>query len=290
MRKFRTAETDAGLRADVFIANQYPRFSRSSLESLFEGRVIVNDVAIKPSYKIKPGVTVSVDDELLHKQPDKIEIPIIHEDENVIVMNKPPGVLTHSKGALNTEATVASFIKPKVSKDLEGNRAGIVHRLDRQTSGVIIAAKNSDTLSYLQRQFSNRKVKKEDIAIVKGELETPAALIDAPITRNPKKPQTFMVSNNGKPAQTEYEVIDRFKRDGGTYLLIKLRPITGRTHQLRVHLAYIKRPILGDHVYGNSDGRLFLHARSLEITVPGGHRQIFTAELPPEFTEFKNGR
>jgi 23S rRNA pseudouridine1911/1915/1917 synthase len=289
MRKFTTVEADSGLRADVFLAGQYPQFSRSSLEALFDGKVMINGDTIKPSFKVKPGLTVSVDDRLLLKQPPIIELPVIYEDDNVIVINKPAGVLTHAKGALNTEATVASFIQPKLSKAMEGNRAGIVHRLDRQTSGVIIAAKTAEALIYLQKQFSNRKAKKEYIAIAEGELEPPAAIIDAPIARNPKKPQTFMVSPSGRPAQTEYGVLRLFQRGGKNFSLLQLIPHTGRTHQLRIHLAYINHPIVGDHVYGQTDGRMFLHAQSLEITLPGGRRQIFTAQLPPEFKDFESG-
>src|SRR5262249_28394801 len=147
-------------------------------------------------------------DRPLFKKPPKISLPIIYEDNDVIVIDKPAGILTHAKGALNTEATVASFIESKLAEDLpKNNRAGIVHRLDRATSGVIITAKHDKALKWLQKQFSTRKTKKLYLAIAEGELEPAEAIIDAPIARNPRKPQTFYVSPIGKPAQTEYKLL-----------------------------------------------------------------------------------
>jgi 23S rRNA pseudouridine1911/1915/1917 synthase len=212
--------------------------------------------------------------------PD-IDLPILYEDADCIVMNKPVGVLTHSKGAFNPEATVATFLQSHV-KDLQGERAGIVHRLDRATSGVIIGAKTSEALAWLQKQFSQRRVKKTYIAIIEGELDENHAIIDMPIERNPKKPQTFRVGANGKSAITEYKVLESNDR----YSMIELSPQTGRTHQLRVHLNHLGHPILGDEFYGGKPSkRLFLHALQLEITVPSHERKVFTATLPPEFKE-----
>src|SRR5690348_16982508 len=154
MKEFVVKAKDAGVRADVFIASKYPNFSRSSLEALFDKDMIsVSSHPIKASYKVKAKETVLVDDSYIHQQPAKIELPIIYEDEDVIVIDKQAGVLTHSKGALKLEGSVASFIAPRV-KGIEGNRAGIVHRLDRGNSGVIICAKNQLALTQLQRQFS----------------------------------------------------------------------------------------------------------------------------------------
>jgi RluA family pseudouridine synthase len=165
---------------------------------------------------------------------------------------------------------------------MEGERAGIVHRLDRATSGVIICAKTPEALSFLQKQFSQRKAKKRYVAVVQGHMLEEHAVIDMPIERNPKKPQTFRVGVNGKAAITEYQVDQASEH----YSLLELQPQTGRTHQLRVHLNQLGHPILGDELYGGKPAeRLFLHAYSLEITVPSGERLTFTAPVPDKFQE-----
>ena len=282
MRHFEVAAGQVGQRADKFLAGQYPEFTRSSLGALFErGFVMINDKPAKPSQTIKVSDSVKVDETLLKSKPPKIDLPILYEDEDVLVIDKPAGILTHSKGALNSEATVASFIEPKL-QGLSGNRAGIVHRLDRPTSGVIITAKTSHALAWLQKQFSARKTKKTYLAVVEGKLEPKQAIIDAPIARNPKKPQTFYVNSGGKPAVTEYKVIKELE----TSTLTELKPLTGRTHQLRVHIAYINHPIVGDGVYGHPAEHLLLHAKSLELTLPNHQRLVFEAPLPAYFKEY----
>jgi len=287
MKEFEVSTDDIGMRADIFVAAKYPEFTRSSLEGLFEnGQVLIDDKPAKPSHKIKLGQTVTVDEELIRRQPEDIELPIIYEDDDVAVIDKPAGILTHSKGALNHEPTVASFIKSKLKDEaLSGNRAGIVHRLDRPTSGVIIIGKFSESVRHLQKQFSQRKVKKHYLAIIEGVPKEPEAIIDAPILRNPRKPQTFIVDNAGKPATTYYKVIKSFKNGQKDYSLIDLMPQTGRTHQLRVHMAYIGHPIVGDSIYGRGDGRLMLHAKSLELTLPNKERRIFESKIPENIKE-----
>lgn len=280
-----------GSRADVFIASQYPQFSRSSLDGLFDNELVsINKKPVRGSYRVKEKDLFKVDDAVLFQEPAGIALPIIYEDNDVLVIDKPAGVLTHSKGALNTEASVASFIGPKLAKDTpKSNRAGIVHRLDRATSGVIITAKNEKARKWLQKQFSTRKTKKAYIAIAEGELEPKKAIIDAPIARNPRKPQTFYVSPAGKPAQTEYEVVKVLNKLSISYSIVELKPLTGRTHQLRVHLAYINHPIVGDSLYGHKGEHLYLHAERLELTLPGGDRKIFEAKRPAYFEEFIKG-
>ena len=238
-----------------------------------------------------PKKLLGEDDEVTVHVPEATdystqELPVIYEDNDVIVINKPSGVLTHSKGAVNEEFTVADFVRGKMSEPEDTNRPGIVHRLDRATSGVIIAAKHPAAKHHLQKQFQDRKAKKEYIAVTRGAPKHPVAAIDLPIERNPKEPSKFRVGSNGKSAHTEYEVLahnDRFS-------VISLKPTTGRTHQLRVHLEYLGTPIAGDEVYGGGNqlssgpiGRLALHARSLEITLPGGRRQTFVADPPADF-------
>jgi 23S rRNA pseudouridine1911/1915/1917 synthase len=286
--EFTVDAADKGSRLDIYVAGKYPGFTRASLETLFDnGMVQANGKTLKAGYKLKAGDKVQVDDSLLSAVPPKIKLPVLYEDDDVIVINKPAGILSHSKGALDTEATVASFIKDKLTDEsLTGNRAGIVHRLDRATSGVIIAAKNSKALSKLQKQFSSRKVKKTYVAVVDGVPEQAEAIIDIPIERNPVRPQTFKAGSGGKPSQTHYRIIKTLVKNGSNYSLLELKPLTGRTHQLRVHLAYIGHPIVGDRVYGREADHMLLHAKSLEITLPGGARRTFEVPEPEVFKEF----
>jgi RluA family pseudouridine synthase len=162
---------------------------------------------------------------------------------------------------------------------MTGDRAGIVHRLDRATSGVMICAKHPAALKLLQKQFENRTAKKTYLAVVSGIVTPDEAIINLPIERNPKAPATFRVGASGKDAQTRYEVV----KFGIGKTLLELHPATGRTHQLRVHLAHISHPILGDPLYGKSDARLYLHSRQLSLTLPNGTKKTFTSPAPTSF-------
>lgn len=269
-------------RLDQYVVRKQPGLSRSFAARLIQdGDVLVNgEPQLKAGYKVRPSdrITVGFDETKAVVFPE-IELPIIYEDDDCVVINKPVGLLTHSKGAFNPEATVSTWLRARMQAP-KSERAGIVHRLDRATSGVMICAKTPDALSRLQKQFSQRKTKKTYIAIVTGVPKEARALIDMPIERNPKQPQTFRVGSNGKSAQTEYKVL----KTNGRLSLLELKPVTGRTHQLRVHLKYLEHPILGDALYGGQPAqRLFLHALSLEITLPSGERKTFQAPLPPEF-------
>lgn len=269
-------------RLDVFVCNMYPEVSRAHLQRLInDGRITVNGEAQKPGYRLQKSEAVKADfDPAELDVIEDIDLPVIYEDENVLVVNKPEGVISHSRGKYWNEPSVASFVRQKTKQ--EGERAGIVHRLDRATSGVMICAKNSDTLKHLQRQFSDRSVKKTYSAVVKGRLKEAEAIIDIPIERNPKKPQTFRAGIQGKSAKTRYKGL----KANDTYSLVELLPETGRTHQLRVHLAHLGFPIVGDELYGGEDAdRLLLHAHTLEITIPNGQRKVFTAKIPPIFEE-----
>jgi 23S rRNA pseudouridine1911/1915/1917 synthase len=288
MQEFKVIKASVGVRADVFVAEKFPKYTRAALKALFDrSEVAINKIPAKPGYKLRLGDNISVITELLNAQPGPIELPVIYEDDDVVVINKQAGVLTHSKGALNTEATVASFISSKITdKGLIGNRAGIVHRLDRHTSGVIICAKNAAAQSWMQKQFSQRKTKKTYLAVVEGVPEPDEAIIDVPIERSPSKPQTFRAGQGGKPAQTKYKVIKTTIKGGKSYSLLELKPVTGRTHQIRVHFKYIGHPVVGDRVYGHDGRAMLLHAKSLEITLPDKSRQTFMAPTPAEFKEF----
>ena len=290
------------LRLDQYVAERLPLLSRAFAAKLInDGLVTMNGkVNTKPGTKLRGGEVIVIDyDENKLAAIPEIELPIAYEDDDCVVVVKPAGLLTHSKGVFNPEATVATWLRsrlniPDMGQNLDeagadlkatahNQRVGIVHRLDRATSGIMICAKNTDALSWLQKQFWQRKVKKTYVAIVKGTFKQPHALIDMAIERNPKMPQKFRVGVNGKTAQTEYKVISTTEK----YSFVELKPATGRTHQLRVHLHHIGHPIVGDTLYdGETAPRLFLHAKELEITLPNRERQTFSAAVPPEFQEF----
>lgn len=270
------------VRADVAAGEMLPSLSRSYIHRLFEsGRITVNGELSKPGYRLRVGDELKTDfKESELDQIPVIDMPILYEDDDVLVVDKPAGVISHSRGKFWDEPSVASFIRQKIAEKT-GERAGIVHRLDRATSGVMICAKNATALAYLQKQFSERTVKKSYIAVCHGVFKEKHAVIDAPIARNMKKPTTFMVSKTGKPAQTEYEIL----KESPERSMVRFTPQTGRTHQLRVHSQFIGHPIIGDSFYGTDEDapRLLLHAEKLEIKLPGDKRQSFVSKLPEEF-------
>ncbi|TAH33177.1 RluA family pseudouridine synthase [Candidatus Saccharibacteria bacterium] len=286
-------ELSRGERLDQRVVSLLPTLSRSFATRLIdEGKVTVNGVvATKGGLKLRLADEVVVDyDPASFTIPD-IELPILYEDNDCVVIVKPVGLLTHSKGAFNPEPSVATWLHGRIKdevlldqdKNSLNNRAGIVHRLDRATSGVMICAKTPKALAHLQKQFAQRKTKKTYAAVVAGELKEPEAVIDMPIGRNPKAPATFRVDVQGKASVTHYRTV----ASNGKHSLLELKPTTGRTHQLRVHLNHLGHPIVGDHMYGGEPAdRLFLHAEELEITIPkNSERKVFRAPIPLEFQE-----
>jgi 23S rRNA pseudouridine1911/1915/1917 synthase len=277
------ASTDK-VRLDIELTSRYPEFTRSTIQKYIKaGFVQVNGEVIE-----KTKFDVTEHDDISVVPPAKTdfsaqELPIIYIDDNVIVVNKPAGVLTHSKGALNDEFTVADFFRRYTTNALDTTRPGIVHRLDRDTSGIIIGARNDETALLLKKQFADRTTKKSYIAVLDGAPKLPEAMVDLPIGRNPSSPSMFRVDPSGKEALTKYETLDSNEKQ----TLVSLNPKTGRTHQLRVHMAYINTPISGDRVYGSvkTAPRLMLHASSLEITIPVSIRKVFEAPAPEEFTK-----
>lgn len=277
-----TNDTYANQRADVVATVVLPKLSRAYVQLLFKkGRVKVNGQASKPSYRLRRSDVLTIDfDEAELEQIPEIELPVLYEDKDVVVVNKPAGVISHSRGKHWSEPSVASFMRQKTA--LAGERSGIVHRLDRATSGVMICAKHSEALSFLQRQFSQRKVVKTYVAVVQGHCEPKEAVIDVPVERNPKFPATFRASANGKPATTHYKVT----ASGPRRDQLELTPATGRSHQLRVHLQHVGHPIVGDTLYGGQpSARLMLHAYKLTIMLPSRVRKTFTAAVPPIVTQ-----
>ena len=274
-------------RLDIHLSTTFdPSISRS----LWQKYIKAGYVSVNQRVVTAPKFEVDETDEIAVKLPEQeqasAELPILYEDDDVMVVNKPSGLLTHAKGGLSPEPTVAEIIRPKTSFASDTDRPGIVHRLDRDTSGVLIIAKHPEAAAHLQRQFAQRTTKKTYLAVTDGVPKLTAAKIDLPIGRNPAAPSTFRVDPNGKPAQTTYRVLAATDNQA----LIELKPTTGRTHQLRVHLAYLNTPILGDRVYGKPNAsRLMLHAHKLEITLPSGERKTFEAAVPKEFKDIFPG-
>jgi 23S rRNA pseudouridine1911/1915/1917 synthase len=279
MYSIRITEELVGKRTDKLLAEQLPQFPRAALQKLFDKELVwLNDKITKPGIKVRAHDKLKADLTPLDIKIDEIELPIIYQDDNVIVIDKPPGVISHARGRYFDEPSVASFVRQITHQT--GDRAGIVHRLDRATSGVMICAKNQEALSFMQKQFSARKVKKTYMAVIQGKMPSLKGVIDMPIDRNPAKPQTFHVSELGKPAKTYFNTVKTNEK----YSLLELQPETGRTHQIRVHLAELKHPIVGDTLYGGMlFKRLLLHAASLEITLPNKERTVFTSPLPLDF-------
>jgi len=281
-------------RLDILASEQFPDISRSQLVKMIkngevkvDGETIdINKTLVSNDAKIE--ITRSQEGEKL------VDIPVIFENENVVVINKPSGVLVHNKdGGGFVGETLVDFLEERIDEELletefKTNRTGIIHRLDRGTSGVMILAKNPETASFLSRQFADRKVKKTYFAVVHGHPKINKAVIDVPIARNNKAPTTFLANPDGKPAQTIYEVVSA----NDNFSWLKLTPLTGRTHQIRVHLAHINTPIVGDFIYNKEQikERPFLHASELEITVPKddgqNERMSFRADLPDDIKEF----
>lgn len=258
------------VRLDVLMTEVFKSYSRSTLQKFIRSGFVTVDgeVILKPNAKILEGLRVElkVPDEM--KNAD-IEPEVIYEDKDVLVVNKPAGLLSEAKGEYCPERTLADF--------------GLVaHRLDRDTSGVMILAKSEAVRDFLKKQFQDRTTKKTYFAVVSGRPKLDEARIDLPMKRDLKRPTTFRVDANGKEAETFYKVV----KSDDKHSLVELKPTSGRTHQLRVHMKYLGHPIVGDVVYGEEKAdRLYLHANKLEITLPSGERKVFEAELPKEFLD-----
>ena len=261
-------EAPEKIRLDRLMGEIFKSYNRASLQKFIEfGFVTVDgELVKKTSAKFERGVKIDLKIPTTMKNADLVP-DVIYEDDNVVVLNKPAGLLSMAKGQYCPENTLERY-------------GLLVHRLDRDTSGVVIMAKNEVTQAFLKKQFQNRTTHKTYYAIVSGRPKHEAARIDLPIARDLKHPTTFRVEPGGKASETFYRTV----KSDGKHTLLELKPTTGRTHQLRVHLKYLGLPIMGDPVYGGEKAnRLFLHAGALEITLPGGDRRTFEAKLPEEF-------
>lgn len=280
-----------GERLDVYLAKKFSDYSRSYFQRLIKtGEVLVNGVKASPHHELHHEDKISVNFVCESKEILKEDIPldIIYEDKDLLIINKSPGMVVHPACGHESGTLVNAVLGYSKSKF----QPYLVHRLDKDTSGVIVLAKNEKSKNSLMKQFQNRKVKKVYLAAVKGYVSEDRGSIEAPLGRSPKDRKKIEVSPSAdKPAATDFKVLER-NRD---YSLLEVYPFTGRTHQIRSHMAYIGHPIIGDVTYGGPDkidgihvGRQMLHAYKITFRHPSKAKSVeFSAKLPADFKIFK---
>ena len=294
MNKYIVKKEDENKRIDKLIAEVYKDISRMTIQRLInDGKLKINNKNVKVSYKVSEGDIIEFD----LQEPEEIDIKaqdiplnVIYEDEDIIVINKEKGMVVHP-GNGRTEDTLVNALMQKCKNSLSGIggkiRPGIVHRLDKDTSGIIIVAKNDKAHINLSEQIKNRKVNKYYIALVRGNVIENNATINMPIARSTKDRKKMAVSEKGKEAITHFKVLKRYNG----YTLLKLKIDTGRTHQIRVHLAEIGHPVVGDEVYSNGKNKFgvkgqCLHAERIEFVHPTSNKKmVLEAELPKYFKD-----
>lgn len=279
-----------GERLDRYVSDHLPDLSRAAVQRLIEeGNIRVDGRDRKASYRVQAGEAITVripPPEPVAVRAEAIPLDIVYEDDNVVVVNKPAGMVVHP-AAGHSAGTLVNAMLAHTSLNVGGEaRPGIVHRLDSETSGLIIVAKNDAAMRNLQAQFKARRVHKTYLALVEGQITPPRGKIEAPIGRDPKHRQRMAVVTGAhiksREAVTNYRTIANL----GDYTLVEAEPQTGRTHQIRVHFAFMGFPVVGDSLYGtrkkNRLGleRQFLHAWKLALTLPDGRAVSFTAPLP----------
>lgn len=284
-------EENEGERLDVFIADSFPHLSRSGVQNLIQGgKVTVDDKVRKASYKVKEGEKITVEipePRKIELKPQNIPLEIIYQDSDLAVINKPKNMVVHPAHG-NWENTLVNALLYHI-KDLSGIngelRPGIVHRLDKDTSGVMVIAKNDQSHRILAEQIKEHTINREYTALVHGVIKENLGTIEAPIGRSKTDRKKMAVVPDGKPAISHYRVLERFNN----YTLVKVKLLTGRTHQIRVHFSYIKHPVVGDPLYGPAKKHLGLDSQALHASLLGfnhpstGEYMEFTSELPEYF-------
>ena len=297
MEKHIVSSEEKGKRLDSYIASICNDITRTSAERMIKnGEILVNDKTQKAAYKINEGDIITIQ----KSEPKEIEIKaqdipieIIYEDNDIIVVNKPKGMVVHPANG-NPDGTLVNAIMAKCKNSLSGIggeiRPGIVHRIDKDTSGLLIIAKNDTAHVNMSEQIKNHEVKKTYIALVRGVIKENEATIDMPIGRSTSDRKKMAVNRNGKNAVTHIKVIKRYEK----YTLVEVNIETGRTHQIRVHLSHIGYPIIGDYTYSNGKNEFgvegqCLHAKCLEFKHPiTGREMKLEAPLPQYFQEILN--
>lgn len=292
-------EDQQAQRLDKFLVERLPELSRSRIQSLIKEGFVRVDGAIprKAGQMLEGRALVQVHlpaPEPGDLIPEAIPLEIVYEDENLIVVNKPAGMVVHPAAGHRAGTLVHAALAH--APEMEGiggeQRPGVVHRLDKNTSGLILLAKNDSMHRWLQDQFRLRKIQKVYLALVDGHPPTPSGRIEAPIGRSPKerKRMAVVTPEKGRSAVSEYHTLESF----AAHTLLEVHPITGRTHQIRLHLAFLGCPVVGDTVYGRRHATLplerhFLHALRITVRLPGAkHPSNFEAPLPPELTQILN--
>ncbi len=297
MKQFIVEEQFKNLRLDKVIAKNYPELSRTNIQKLIENnKITVNNKIEKASYKVLPGDKISIEEievKPVDLKPQNIPLDVIYEDDDIIVINKQKGLVVHPANG-NPDGTLVNAIMALCKDSLSGIggelRPGIVHRLDKDTSGLIIVAKNDKSHINLSNQIKNREIKKTYIALVRGVIKENEATINMPIARSTKDRKKMAVSKDGKEAITHFKVIKRYDK----YTLIEVKIETGRTHQIRVHMSQIGYPIVGDAVYSNGKNPFgvvgqMLHSAKLTFKHPITNEEInLEAPLPKYFLEVLN--
>ena len=286
--------TNSGTRIDAYISKIDEKYSRTAVQRLIEEEKIkVNGKKTKASYKVQEGDEIEIQEEEpkeISLKAQNIPLEVIYEDNDIIVINKPKGMVVHPANG-NLDGTLVNAVMAICKDSLSGIggeiRPGIVHRLDKDTSGIIIVAKNDKAHINLSEQIKNHEVKKTYIAQVRGAIKENNATINMPIGRSKNDRKKMAVDSKGKNAVTHFEVLKRYDK----YTLLKVNIETGRTHQIRVHLSHIGYPIIGDEVYSNGKNEWgvkgqCLHAKSLEFKHPiTGKQMKLEAELPQYFKD-----
>ncbi len=289
--------TDAGKRLDAFLHERLPQFSRSRLQSWIKARrVLLTGEQLRPAYQLRGNETFTVTPAGLPElkaAAEELPLNVLYEDQDVVVVDKPAGMVVHA-GAGHFTGTLVNALLHRFGNLSAGSadiRPGIVHRLDKETSGLLVVARTDKAHQSLAAQFRDREVEKIYLALVHGRMKTPAGNIDAPIARDPVR-RTRMTTKlvSGRNALTEYRVLEEL----GSLSYLEVRIGTGRTHQIRVHLSSIRHPVVGDRLYGATSqvpglpsiGRFFLHAHVLKFQSPStGEKLTFRSPLPPELEE-----
>ena len=285
-------ENEAKIRLDRFLANKLPEYSRSRLQQLVRtGFVRLNGATTRPRHLVRSGDKIELTETPLEKidnQPEPIPLEVLFEDKDIIVINKPPGLVVHPGAGHRQHTLVNALLShcPTLSGIGGKERPGIVHRLDKETSGCLVVAKNDWAHRELSRQFAERRVEKIYLALVAGKLRKEAGVIEEKIGRHPVHRQRMSVASaRGRPAKTDYRIVC----SGDQASLVECRLYSGRTHQIRVHLHHLGHPVLGDKVYAAHLAKNFprhmLHAWKLGFRHPcSGESKSFEAPLPDDFT------
>lgn len=293
MKEFIVKDDEAGKRIDSYLSNKDNEISRVAVQRLIKNdKILVNGKSTKASYKVQKNDSIKVEEEKpkeISLKPQDIPVEIIYEDKDIIVVNKPKGMVVHPANG-NPDGTLVNSLMSICKDSLSGIggeiRPGIVHRLDKDTSGVIVVAKNDKAHISLSEQIKNHEVEKTYIALVKGVVKANEATIDMPIGRSTKDRKKMAVTKTGKNAITHFKVIKRFHN----YTLLEVKIETGRTHQIRVHLSQIGYPIVGDTTYSNGKNEWgikgqCLHAKSLKFKHPITGKEMFLEAKMPEYFE-----